>query len=438
MTVWMNVTFTYHWVGPACGIARQEREIAVALENKLSDNLKYCIWEFNSFKEISHEQYHRSFRELPINDRNNALHKVLTKWVKTKKKWKKSVLKRLIKFEEIFHISTVKKSDNSYEDVSNKPVTAGYNRAFHIFKQNDTFLSLGNDWDYPFFEMLSYARDILKIRIVTCAYDLIPIKFPQYCGGNTVERFTNYFYSLLKGSSAILCISKCTRSDLLKLSNNLKCASPKTQIIRLGADIERNLSSEPLISEDILKLDNSPFILFVSTIERRKNHVTLYKAYHLLAEKGLLDKLPPLVFAGMPGWGVSDIIKDIKFDPLTQGKIILAGRVNDDELDFLYSNCLFTVFPSSYEGYGLGVAESLLHGKFVLASSSGSLPEVGKDFAEYLEPWDVLKWADRLTYWSNHPNELVAKELAIKQEYKPCTWSDCADDVISVLSSLKD
>ena len=40
MTVWMNVTFTYHWVGPACGIARQEREIAVALENKLSDNRK--------------------------------------------------------------------------------------------------------------------------------------------------------------------------------------------------------------------------------------------------------------------------------------------------------------------------------------------------------------------------------------------------------------
>ena len=89
----MNVIFTYHWVGPACGIARQEREIAVALENKLSDNLKYCIWEFNSFKEISHEQYHRSFRELPINDRNNASHKVLTKWEKNKEKVEKISLK---------------------------------------------------------------------------------------------------------------------------------------------------------------------------------------------------------------------------------------------------------------------------------------------------------------------------------------------------------
>ena len=53
----------------------------------------YTGYQFNSFKEISHEQYYRSFRELPINDRNNASHKVLTKWEKTKKKWKKISLK---------------------------------------------------------------------------------------------------------------------------------------------------------------------------------------------------------------------------------------------------------------------------------------------------------------------------------------------------------
>ena len=95
-----------------------------------------------------------------------------------------------------------------------------------------------------------------------------------------------------------------------------------------------------------------PFILFVSTIERRKNHEVLYRAYHLLARQGTIESLPKLVFVGMPGWGVGDLLKEIELDPLTRGMIIQLHHVSDGELSYLYKKALFCVFPSLYEGVG--------------------------------------------------------------------------------------
>lgn len=431
MTVWLNVSFTAQWVGPVVGIARTERRIAEELNETLKDQLQLCVWrndEFVSFDKNSY--FYPGIFTAP-----NQEKLTLTKWQKRRKKWKHSIAKRVKKIglDKILSQRTL-----TVPPKVNKP-SEKFSSAFVIFKAHDTLVTCGNDWDQLFHDQLYFVKKYLHLNIITCAYDLIPVLFPQCCCADTIKRFSEYFIDLLWGSDVVLCISKSTEQDLKLFAQNQVTPLPYTKVIRLGGDIISNVSerSKRNISQKVEQIADKPFILYVSTIERRKNHETLYKAYHILAEKGFLKDMPNLVFAGMLGWGYSDLVNDINFDPLTKDKIILAGRVNDQELDYLYSKCLFTVFPSKYEGYGLGVAESLIHKKFVLASNAGSLPEVGGDFAEYLDPWDTLGWASRLYYWSTHTLELAKKQEFIISHYQPSTWHDCSVDVLEAIDLLQ-
>lgn len=69
--------------------------------------------------------------------------------------------------------------------------------------------------------------------------------------------------------------------------------------------------------------------------------------------------------------------------------------ISDADLAALYSACLFTLYPSVYEGWGLPVWEGLGNGKFCLSSNQGSLPEAGEEFADYADPWNVDEWPTR-------------------------------------------
>lgn len=180
----------------------------------------------------------------------------------------------------------------------------------------------------------------------------------------------------------------------------------------------------------------SPFILFVSTIERRKNHETLYKAYHLLCRAGLKDKLPKLVFVGMPGWGVGDFLKDLELDPLIQGLVVQFNHVNDAELLELYKESLFCVYPSLYEGWGLPVGEALSLGKVVLSSDQGSLPEVGGDLVRYVPAWDPQAWADAILELTMHETELDRLAVKVRSDYRTRTWLDTAKAVAEVVDLL--
>lgn len=100
-----------------------------------------------------------------------------------------------------------------------------------------------------------------------------------------------------------------------------------------------------------------------------------------------------MVFVGMEGWGVGELLKDIELDPLTRGLIVRLNRVSDAELRVLYEAARFCVFPSMYEGWGLPVGEALSMGKVVICSNRGSLPEVG-EVVRYVDPRNPQAWAD--------------------------------------------
>ena len=126
-------------------------------------------------------------------------------------------------------------------------------------------------------------------------------------------------------------------------------------------------------------------LLFVGTIEPRKNLGRLLSAFETIRSKGLADGL---VIAGQRGWLYDAFFTHLEESPARDG-VILPGYVPDEDLPALYGGALALVFPSIHEGFGLPVLEAMGCGVPVATSNTSSLPEIGGDAAQYFDPLDV-------------------------------------------------
>jgi glycosyltransferase involved in cell wall biosynthesis len=128
------------------------------------------------------------------------------------------------------------------------------------------------------------------------------------------------------------------------------------------------------------------FILFVGTIEPRKNLITLLRAFDQLIEN--TDLRPQLVIAGPKGWLLEEALSYAERDRLA-GRIRLTGYITDEELCALYSSCTVCVYPTLYEGFGLPPLEAMACGAPVIASDVPSLSGAVGKAALLFPPKDV-------------------------------------------------
>ena len=452
--IWLDVTTSSRWKGPDVGVIRTEKKIEEEFEKIYGERLHLFIYDSDSFREISisnkidligsqtNSRNEGTNMLFPVIGRKQALKNIAQGFISLSPRAFRPFVNylsinfsRFIKFLlRIRKDVKLRKKKSTYidADVLKNIQSALPNQALksHPFISGDVVVTVGTVWDYSsMLEDLYFLKKNTKLKILTLCYDLIPIRYPQYCLENTVSTFGSYLLGLAEISDVICCISYSTKKDL---DNFLELAGAKrttTKLLYLGCDIskEREEDSYPFN-------DGSRFILYVSTLERRKNHELLYKAYRKLIDQGLGKEIPDLYFVGMRGWGVDDLIKDIQYDPLLEGKIKILGRMSDDELDALYKKSYFVVFPSFYEGWGLAVIEAFLHGKFVLASDRGSLPEAGGVYAEYIDPYDVTLWAKKILYYSRNPSDIKKKEALIKSQWKPHKWTMTAKTLANFVS----
>ncbi|MET3119258.1 glycosyltransferase involved in cell wall biosynthesis [Undibacterium sp. GrIS 1.8] len=414
-TIWFNVTTSANWTRPPVGIVRVEMALCDEL-NKIYGDIRFkrCAWIDGQFIEYISPKIGQT-EEVEV-----ALDAILpdsASFDLARLFLAKALSQFKIK-EADQHISL---SIPTQKSSKHKPVAG------------DILISIGLDWDQPYSQHFYQLQKENGIRVVTCCYDLIPVLFPQYCVGEVARRFKEYFTQLSWGSEAVLCISEQTKRDYISLCSELGAPARQTCVIPLGDNVPSELGA---ISKQVLDIVEEPYILFVSTIERRKNHEVLYRAYHLLAKAGHYKILPKLVFVGMPGWGVGDLLKDIELDPLTHGFILQLNHVNDAELNQLYKRALFCVYPSLYEGWGLPVGEALALGKVVISSNYGSLPEVGGDLVKYVDPWNPQAWADAILNLLENPLLISEIELGVKQKYLVRKWSQTAKVVSNLIDEL--
>jgi glycosyltransferase involved in cell wall biosynthesis len=107
--------------------------------------------------------------------------------------------------------------------------------------------------------------------------------------------------------------------------------------------------------------------------------------------------------------------------------------LSDAELQQAYRSCLFTVFPSLSEGWGLPIAESLAHGKFCVASNRTSIPEAGGDLVDYFDPLNEDDALAKIERPLIDPGYLAAREAQLRAEYRLRTWGDCVRALIRAL-----
>jgi glycosyltransferase involved in cell wall biosynthesis len=117
--------------------------------------------------------------------------------------------------------------------------------------------------------------------------------------------------------------------------------------------------------------------------------------------------------------------------------IEIRNGLSDLALSELYENCMFTVYPSFYEGWGLPVAESLAYCKFCIASNTSSIPEIGGGLVEYFEPTNPVQLANLIMKYACNTKLVATKEYKIDMEYTRTTWEHTAKQVVDYIKTTK-
>jgi glycosyltransferase involved in cell wall biosynthesis len=299
------------------------------------------------------------------------------------------------------------------------------NAISHPFAKDDVILAIGATWAYEgLMDALYLVRESAQIKIIVTVYDLIPVYFPQFFGQGFGSHFYKYVFDVVSNSDLILSISKSTTRDLVKFQKDMNLPATPVLDFRLGDDP----AETPGLQSPDDGLVAGEFILAVGTVEIRKNYDALYKAWTMAADQG--KEIPPLVIVGRPGWSVGDLLFQIDHDPRVAGKIIILSHVKDDGLSWLYANCLMTVYPSWYEGWGLPIAESVHYGKLCIASKTSSMKEIAGDLLVYCDPNSPQEFLDAVERFVKNTAERERFEKRIIEEYRVVRWNESYNQLI--------
>lgn len=180
------------------------------------------------------------------------------------------------------------------------------------FQPGDVMISADFDWDVEYTTQIGQLRSREGVLTAGIIYDLITVCFPHFFNKNLGDRFRRLFMLSATSFDGVMAISKRTAADFEQFCSRYAVPCPPIEVITLG-DCLPHATEQASLSVQAVTQD--PFILFVSTVEKRKNHQVLLQAYHILRRFRAELDLPKLVFVGQAGWGVTELFKDIQLDP---------------------------------------------------------------------------------------------------------------------------
>ena len=184
-------------------------------------------------------------------------------------------------------------------------------------------------------------------------------------------------------ASHIIAISECTERDLITAYG---LPPEKITVIYEAADPRFGPRPPKVVAAARTRYGlPDRYLLFVGTIEPRKNLARLLAAFERIHAERLSDAL---VIVGKRGWLYDDFFARLE-QSSARDAVILPGYVPNDDLPTIYAGAQALVFPSLYEGFGLPVLEAMACGTPVVASNASSLPEVGGSAALYFSPTQV-------------------------------------------------
>jgi glycosyltransferase involved in cell wall biosynthesis len=264
--------------------------------------------------------------------------------------------------------------------------------------------------------------NIKASKIVTTVHDLSFYVHPKWHPQERLDYFDQYFLKNVKRSDWIITVSEFSKNEIIEY---LQFPEEKITVIYNGVDqdLYKVYDEDTLsVTKNKLKLTNN-FLLFVGSIEPRKNLLNLLKAYHLLPIE-LKDKYP-LVLVGFKGWENDEVMEEIEKE---KSHVIYLGYLTDEELAHVYNLASLFIYPSLYEGFGIPPLEAMACGTAVISSHTASLPEACGDAAQYIDPnnyEDITKNINLLLNDTAKMENLVEKGLI---HVKNFSWQKSAKE----------
>lgn len=330
---------------------------------------------------------------------------------------------------------------NAYKKI---PLDYEWTRASNVevfdSKIPNKFLEISSNLGFPKIDKLFGGCDIFfqphflpaalskDVRRIVTFHDLSFERYPEF-----FSRRQKFWHKRInprkqaEQADKIIAISESTKSDLIGLYG---IAPDKIQVIYSGVSFLKNITE--IEKKSCAEKYNLPanFILFLGTLEPRKNILGVIKAFEVLKNNQMPDL--KLVIAGGRGWLCRDLF-DYAGVSKYKNDIIFLGRVLDREKEILYSLAMVFVFPSFFEGFGFPPLEAMACGTPVVTSNISSLPEVAGDSALMINPYKTDEIAGAVRALLDNNN--LKTTMAEKGKKRACqfSWQKCAEETLNFI-----
>ena len=306
-------------------------------------------------------------------------------------------------------------------------------------RPGDTLLVLGAPWNRErYSDIARFLRDERRMKFGVLVHDLVPIRHPEWCHRGVPRSFREWYTDVLPFCDVVFANSRHTAEDVEAfVRESGMVLNGRVQTLPIGTGFGSEAAGA--MAQSARLPEAGSYVLFVSTLEARKNHALAVRIWSLLlaaVADGERDaaSVPDLVFAGRIGWLVADLVGQLEATAWLGGRIRFVPDPTDAELRALYAGCLFTFFPSLHEGWGLPVTESLALGKPCLASNAASLPEAGGALCRYFDPESLSSaYAAVCAVLDDRPG-LQRWQEQVRREFQPVPWTRTAQALLAAVT----
>lgn len=254
----------------------------------------------------------------------------------------------------------------------------------------DVLLLLDSAWERTerFQTSIRQARSV-GARVGAFVYDLIPLRYPQYCIDYMPMTFERWLRFVLAHCDFIVCISRATADDLAAwVLEERPSVRPALRIghVMLGCELDRDTSGASPSDALVSAFTGAPVVLMVGTVEPRKRYDVALDAFDALWRAGSELRL---VIVGRHGWNVDAVVARIRSHPELGRRLFWLEQAGDGDLQYAYRHASALLMTSAVEGFGLPVVEAARYGVPLLLSDIPVFREVAGSNANYFIAGDV-------------------------------------------------
>ena len=264
---------------------------------------------------------------------------------------------------------------------------------------------------------LNYSNQIITIHDVSFE------RYPEWFSNLFCRYYKFMFPRIGKKAHAILTVSEFSRQEIVETEG---LDPNKIHVIHSNVPFHTKPTDD-----EILNLKKDPnaekYILTVSSMDPRKNFIRLVEAFNQIEDKSI-----KLYIIGMrfKAFNTPDLEK------LIGENVVLPGYIDDEALQKMYQNALFSIYPSLYEGFGLPPLESMTYGCPVIVSDIPALKEISGEAVVYTNPYSIEDMVWKMNMLAENENlreELVSKGL---QQIKKYSWDTSAQKVLELIQKF--